>query len=150
ACGEKPSSTHVKIFNVTQGLAGYKNGEWKIYQRGDQLELHVNGECSVAGGKKPCMWVAGAFGYEADGERTILTRKAKFSAPTDVVNPKEVKAKDTSEFSWTLELQGRTGKKVIPGYVIPGGNPQPVTTTTDCMLDGKTVLNYSRTVTEPR
>jgi hypothetical protein len=146
-CGDKMSS-NVRTFNLTQGMARLSNDEVTIYKPGDHLVFEVNGDCIVAGETKPCMRTAVAFEYEADGDRTILTCKSKFSAPTDVVNPGKIVAKDVTEASWTIELNGRKGKRVLRGYTTPDGIPKTVTTTTDCVLLGKSVLNYTSIVTE--
>ena len=148
-CGPKTSSS-VKIHDVKQGLARESNGEWTIYEEGNNLTHRVNGECVADGTTVPCMWYAVAFEYEANGDVTPLACKAKFSEPTDVLTPKETVARQATESSGTMELRGRSGKMVLPGYSIADGNTTPSTTTIDCTLNGKSVLNYSMTITEKR
>jgi hypothetical protein len=145
-CGPKTSST-VKIHGVRQGLARESNGKWTIYEEGDHLAYQVNGQCVADGKTVPCMWYAVAFEYEADGDVTPLTCKSKLSRPTDIVTPKETVARQATEVAGAVELRGRSGKMVWPGYST-GDDPAAITTTTDCTLNGKSVLNYSTTITE--
>jgi len=150
ACASVPApGPTVKVYNVRQGLARVEaDGEWKIYAAGDNFLHQVNGNCVAAGKTTPCMWFGVAFEFSADADSAVLTCKATFSEPTDVVTPREVVAAKTSQNTLTVELRGRTGKVFWQGYNIADGTTKPNTTSVICEHGGKEVLRYAFTITE--
>jgi hypothetical protein len=149
ACASAPTPRPaVKVYNLHQGLARLEaNGQWRIYAEGNNFLHRVNGNCLVAGKTTPCMWFGVAFEFSAEAETTVLTCKATFSEPTDVVTPKEVVAVKTRHSTQTLELRGRTGKVFWQGYNIADGTPTN-TTSVACEHEGEEVLHYAFTITE--
>jgi len=150
ACASLPPPEQpVKIYNLRQGLARLEpNLEWTIYAEGDNFPHRVNGTCIVAGSPTPCMQFGVAFEFSAQAETTVLTCRASFSRPTDVVTPKEVLATKTNTQASTAELRGRSGKVFWQGYNVADGTAGPNTTSVTCEHEGKEVLRYAFTITE--
>jgi hypothetical protein len=94
------------------------------------------------------MWFGVAFEYATNTDKTVLSCKATFSEPTDVVTPREVVATKVSEDASKIELHGRNGKVFWQGFTIADGNTKPHTTAVICGHGAREVLRYAFTITE--
>jgi hypothetical protein len=146
ATGHPPA---MKISNLELGLARPDGkGGWEIYEKGNDFPFVANGTCTVGAEQKPCMRHAVSFEYEALSESTTVECTAAFS---------EVGGGDGhdhgdhgGEVSGTTELKGRRGKALWPGYAMADGDAGPHRTRVRCTHDGREVLAYEFTVTQPR
>jgi hypothetical protein len=142
-----PPQPGLRISNFAQGLARLDDaGAWYIYDPGNVFPYAVNGVCIVAGQSKPCMWHAAQFDFDASSEASQLDCVAELSSPSEIVTPEKIESAPTRRFEFSFQLEGRSGRRVFPGYTVSSGVGPPDKTRTVCRHAGRVVFTSAFTV----
>jgi hypothetical protein len=141
------SCEEIPITNFKFGLM-QKNqeGEWYVYKEGAYFQITKNGKCTYNKKEEDCMWRGVEFDYKFPEENTILTCESFSSKASDYGNPREVKARNTRQNSFKINLPRKNGHKAVPGYTVYRFNYNTDTTDVKCYHNGQLVIEYKYTV----
>jgi len=139
-------SSALEISNFTSGLActdGHSFG-WICHDT-EVIHLTGQGKCNWDGEEKPCTWYGFEFEYAGNKEVDSIECRYSSSYPSAAGNPQGVESEESSEGTFTLQLEEGEGRFYNPQYSLFAVQPEDGAIQiieTICYMEGATLFDY--------
>lgn len=133
-----------QVVSFSQGKMTERDGQWIIYEEGEDLSFEENGECIFNRKATPCMWYGYILKYESHGKDVDLACKGFQNIPADFGNPNELIEKNAQDFEYVVPLKGKESIFINPQYVTGGFRENIIKSATICSVGGEPVLRFKQ------
>ena len=129
-----------QVISFLQGKMTERDGEWSIYENGEDLSFEENGECVFNRKTFPCMWHGYILKYESHGKDVNLECKGFQNIPANFGNPNELIEENSQDFEYVIPLKGRESTFINPQYVTGAFLENIIKSATICFVGDKPVI----------
>ncbi len=143
-CTAIKDSSNFEVISFEQGKMKEIDGEWVVYEKGDEIKYTENGMCVFNKQPTTCMWHGFILKYNSHGKDVYLNCKGYQDVPGNYGNPSELIKDATNTFEYNIPLKGNTNIFINPQYITHIPVKTEIKSVTLCKLDGEDVLKFKQ------